>query len=182
MTSEWEKIFLFVHLYVIGIALVLNQNLVFHVRYNLHNLGLLTSALPRCETIQITNGFIPLHGANSLDFNKKYKLFFSTKSCWMSSFSPKCEHYNFISACTILSFRFLQGTLQVFLGRYVVLSNTSLLCQLISYFKRRKGECTGCSSLLEVSWSSSEDTPSCFSLRPVWNVLSSPSAAFLDLS
>lgn len=66
-----ENIFLFVHLYIIGISLDSNWNLVFHLRYDLQNLGLLTLALPRRKIIQITDDFIPLHGANSLGFNKK---------------------------------------------------------------------------------------------------------------
>lgn len=37
------------------------------------------------------------------------------------------------------------------------------LCQLISYFKRRKGEYTGCSSVLQVPWSSSKRTLCCAS-------------------
>lgn len=82
-----------------------------------------------------------------------------------SSFSPKYHHHKFISACTVLNFRFLKSTSQVFVGWYAGLSSTPLiwLSQLISYFKRRKGEYTRCSSLIEVLWGSSKRTLLCFS-------------------
>lgn len=47
---------------------------------------------------------------------KKVNHSFLKKSCWKSSFSLKYHHHNFISACTVLSFRFLKSTLQVFVG------------------------------------------------------------------
>lgn len=99
---------------------------------------------------------------------KKANHSFLKKSCWMGSCSPKYNHHKFISACTVLSFRFLIGTLQVFIGWYAVLPNTPLLwlSQLISYFRRRQGEYAGFSSLSEVPWSSSKRTLCCASLLP----------------
>lgn len=79
----------------------------------------------------------------------------------MSSFSPKYKHYKFISACTVLSIRFLTsfpGQAHSFLTHF---PDVAVLA--ISYFKRIKGECTGCSPVLEVPWSSSKDTLLCFS-------------------
>lgn len=97
---------------------------------------------------------------------KKANHSFLKKSCWKSSFSLKYHHHKFISACSVRSFRFLKSTLQVFVGWYAVISNILLiwLSQLISYFKRRRGKYTGCSSLIEVPWSCSKRTLCCASL------------------